>query len=86
MTLNTDIEKGVFDRFRSLPIWRPAPLVGALLGDVVRYTIAVAIVIIVLGLVLGFRPDGGVARRASPASALLLVFAFASRGCGRCSA
>ena len=35
ITLNTDIQKGVFDRFRSLPVWRPSPLVGALLGDVV---------------------------------------------------
>jgi ABC-2 type transport system permease protein len=59
MGLNTDISKGVFDRFRSLPIWRPAALVGALLGDAARYTMASAMVI-VLGLVLGFRPDGGV--------------------------
>ena len=40
VTLNTDITKGVVDRFRSLPIWRPAPLVGAVLGDSVRYVIA----------------------------------------------
>lgn len=39
-TLNTDIAKGVFDRFRSLPVWRPAVLVGALLGDAARYTMA----------------------------------------------
>ena len=37
--LNADIEKGVFDRFRSLPIARSAPLVGAVLADVVRYLI-----------------------------------------------
>ena len=36
-SLNTDMTKGVVDRFRSLPIWRPAPLVGAVLGDSVRY-------------------------------------------------
>src|SRR5205807_5818768 len=35
--LNADIEKGVFDRFRSLPIARSAPLVGAVLADVFRY-------------------------------------------------
>ena len=35
--LNTDIEKGIFDRFRSLPIGRSAPLVGAVLADLVRY-------------------------------------------------
>ena len=32
VNLNTDIQKGVFDRFRSLPIARAAPLVGAVLG------------------------------------------------------
>ena len=37
VNLNSDIEKGVFDRFKSLPISRSAPLVGAVLGDVVRY-------------------------------------------------
>src|SRR5687768_18361915 len=58
MALNTDIGTGIFDRFRSLPIWRPAVLVGMLLADAVRYTMASAVVI-VLGVVLGFRPDGG---------------------------
>jgi len=56
--LNTDISKGIFDRFRSLPFWRPAVLVGALLGDTVRYTIA-AIVVIALGVILGFRHPAG---------------------------
>ena len=59
VALNTDLTKGVVDRFRSLPIWRPAPLVGALLGDSVRYLVA-GTVIIVLGVVLGFRPGAGV--------------------------
>jgi len=74
VTLNTDMERGVFDRFRSLPIWRPSPLVGAQLGDMVRYTLG-SIVVIVLGIVLGFRPDGGV-QGVVAAVALLLVFAF----------
>jgi daunorubicin/doxorubicin transport system permease protein len=74
MNLNTDIGKGVFDRFRSLPIWRPAVLVGMLLADTVRYTMASA-VIIGLGLALGFRPDGGPVG-VLLAVALLLVFAF----------
>ena len=60
VALNTDLTKGVVDRFRSLPIWRPAPLVGALLGDTVRYCVA-GTVIVVLGVILGFRPAGGVA-------------------------
>ena len=74
MGLNTDISKGVFDRFRSLPVWRPATLVGALLGDVLRYTMASTIVIL-LGLVLGFRPAGGVIGVLS-SIVLLLVFSF----------
>src|SRR5918994_748882 len=74
MGLNTDISKGVFDRFRSLPIWRPATLVGALLGDAARYAMASAMVI-VLGLVLGFRPAGGAAG-VLLSVALVLVFSF----------
>ena len=74
VTLNTDIQKGVFDRFRSLPVWRPSFLVGALLGDAVRFTIA-SIVTVVLGLVIGFRPDGGLLGVVL-GIALLLVFAF----------
>jgi ABC-2 type transport system permease protein len=74
ITLNTDIQKGVFDRFRSLPVWRPSPLVGALLGDVMRYSIGSAIVI-TLGLVLGLRPEGG-AVGVVLSVVLLLVFSF----------
>ncbi|HSJ08390.1 MAG TPA: ABC transporter permease, partial [Longimicrobiales bacterium] len=57
--LNTDIGKGVSDRFRSLPIWQPAPIIGALMGDVLRYTLA-AIVVMTLGFILGFRPGNGI--------------------------
>jgi ABC-2 type transport system permease protein len=74
VTLNTDVTKGVFDRFRSLPIWRPAPIVGALLGDIGRYLLASTIVI-ALGLVMGYRPDGGVVGVLG-AVALILGFAF----------
>jgi ABC-2 type transport system permease protein len=74
ISLNTDLTKGVVDRFRSLPIWRPAPLVGALLGDSVRYLIA-GTVIIALGLALGFRPEAGVGGVVA-ALALVVVFAF----------
>ena len=73
--VNTDIEKGVFDRFRTLPIWRPAALVGAILGDVFRYTIASA-TILLLGLVLGFRPGGGVLGVLAGVG-LLVAFSFA---------
>ncbi len=74
IALNTDIAKGVFDRFRSLPIWSPSPLVGALLGDVVRYTLAGSVVL-VLGVVLGFRPGGGILG-VLIALAMVQVFSF----------
>jgi ABC-2 type transport system permease protein len=74
VSLNTDVTKGVVDRFRSLPIWRAAPLVGSLLGDTVRYLVG-GTVIIVLGVILGFRPDAGVPGVLA-ALALVIVFAF----------
>ena len=61
------------DRFRSLPIWRPAPLVGALLGDSVRYVIG-GTVIIVLGVILG-RPSNGVPGVVA-ALGMVVLFAF----------
>lgn len=73
--LNTDIQKGLYDRFRSLPMWQPAPLFGALAGDVFRYSVA-SVLIIIVGLILGFRPAGGVVGVLA-AFALVLVFAFA---------
>ncbi len=75
VALNTDLTKGVVDRFRSLPIWRPAPLVGSMLGDTVRYLVA-GTVIILVGLVLGFRPGAGVVGVVA-ALALVVTFAFA---------
>ena len=72
--LNTDIDKGLFDRFQSLPIWQPAPLVGALLGDVLRYSMA-ALMVVGLGVVLGFRPEAGIGGMLL-AVALVLIFAF----------
>jgi ABC-2 type transport system permease protein len=74
VSLNTDLTKGVVDRFRSLPIWRPAPLMGALLGDSVRYVLA-GTVIVVVGVVLGYRPDGGLPGVLG-ALALVVVFSF----------
>ncbi|MFF7074378.1 ABC transporter permease [Streptomyces pseudovenezuelae] len=75
VSVNTDIEKGVFDRFRSLPIWRPAVMVGYLLGDALRYTIA-SVVMLTVGVILGYRPDGGVGGVVA-GIALLVVFSFA---------
>ncbi len=73
--LNTDIQKGLYDRFRSLPIWQPSPLLGALVADLFRYSVAAAM-IVVLGVILGFRPEGGVAG-VFLAYLLVLLFSFA---------
>ena len=53
--LREDMDKGVFDRFRSLPIARIAPLSGALLADTVRYAIATTLTF-TMGFIMGFRP------------------------------
>ncbi|MHC8965686.1 ABC transporter permease [Priestia aryabhattai] len=56
--LREDMDKGVFDRFKSLPIARIAPLAGALLADTIRYTIA-TILTFTMGYIMGYRPEGG---------------------------
>ncbi|APE37372.1 ABC transporter [Nocardia mangyaensis] len=58
--LREDMDKGVFDRFKSLPIARVSALAGALIADMVRYGIASTLTVIV-GLCLGYRPGGGLA-------------------------
>jgi ABC-2 type transport system permease protein len=74
VSLNTDLATGAFDRFRSMPIWRPAPIIGGLIGDSGRYGVASTLVI-GLGLLMGYRPAGGVGGVVA-AVALVLVFAF----------
>jgi ABC-2 type transport system permease protein len=75
MTINVDMRTGVFDRFRTLPIWRPAPMVGYLVADLCRYLIA-AVVMLGVGLLLGYRPGAGVLGVLA-GIALVLVFCFA---------
>jgi ABC-2 type transport system permease protein len=75
IALNTDLTRGVVDRFRSMPIWGPAPLLGALLGDGVRYVIG-GTVIVVLGVVLGYDPSNGIVGVLA-AMGLVTLFAFA---------
>jgi oleandomycin transport system permease protein len=58
VNLHDDVEKGIFDRFRSLPISRSAPLVGAVLAEVVRYATATAVMILT-GVAMGFRIHTG---------------------------
>lgn len=73
--LREDMDKGVFDRFKSLPIARVAPLAGALLADTVRYAIATTITF-VTAAVMGFRPGGGFAGVVA-AGLLVIVCAWA---------
>ncbi|ULT59963.1 ABC transporter permease [Neobacillus drentensis] len=56
--LREDMDKGVFDRFKSLPIARIAPLAGALIADTVRYTIATVLTFL-MGYIMGYHPEGG---------------------------
>jgi ABC-2 type transport system permease protein len=73
--LATDRSNGITERFRSLPVWRLAPITGALLGDIARYLLAAALVA-GLGVAIGFRPPGG-APGVLEGIGLLLVFALA---------
>ena len=77
VALNDDFAKGVFDRFRSLPIARIAPLVGAVLGDAVRYTLSI-VILMTTGFVLGFRFHNGVG---NGLLALVIVLLFALSMC-----
>jgi ABC-2 type transport system permease protein len=72
--LREDMAKGVFDRFRSLPIARVAPLAGALLADTVRYAVA-SLVTFATAFVMGYRPQGGPAG-VMLASVLVIVCAW----------
>jgi oleandomycin transport system permease protein len=74
VNLNTDLEKGIFDRFRSLPIARSAPLIGAVLADVIRFTV-LATVCTGFGLIMGFRVHTNPAD-AVAACALAIAFAL----------
>lgn len=56
--LREDMDKGVSDRLRSMPIARAAPLAGALLADTIRYAIATFMTFLT-GFVIGWRPEGG---------------------------
>ncbi len=73
--LSTDLTTGVIDRFRTLPIWRPAVLVGRTLTDLVNATICTTIVALT-GLVVGWRPDASMLSVLA-GFALFLLFSFA---------
>lgn len=58
-TICLDITKGVYNRFRTMPFWQPASILGPLITDGIRYTIAL-LSALATGFLLGFRPEGGV--------------------------
>ena len=74
MGLSTDLGKGLFDRFRSLPIWSLAPFAGLMVGDILRHLIAGGI-ILAIGLILGYRPEAGIVGVIA-AFALLVAIGF----------
>ena len=76
VNLNTDIKKGVFDRFRSLPIARSAPLIGAVLGELVRFVVG-ACFVVGFGYIIGFRVHTN-ALEAVAAVLLMFPLTFAS--------
>lgn len=59
VSLREDMDKGVFDRFKSLPIARVAPLAGPMVADLLRYLVA-AVLTVAVGVAMGYRPGGGV--------------------------
>ncbi|MEU5945499.1 ABC transporter permease [Micromonospora sp. NPDC047465] len=74
--LNNDLTKGVFDRLRSLPIARWAPLAGRILADTVKQAWSVSLLVGV-GVILGFRLGNGLPGLLG-AFALLLAFSLAA--------
>ncbi len=70
--VNTDIKKGLHDRFRSLPNWQPSPVMGMLAGDLFRYGTA-SFVVLTVAAIVGFRPAGGII---GVLAAVLLVVTF----------
>jgi ABC transporter DrrB family efflux protein len=73
--LNEDVHKGLVDRFRSLPMARPAVLAGRTLADVVTNALSVAI-LIVTGVIIGFEFHAS-ALHAVAGFGLLLLFGYA---------
>lgn len=73
-TICQDIAKGVYNRFRTMPFWQPVSVIGPLLTDGLRYTIAI-LVAFGTGMLLGFRPEGGIIG-ATLAMLYLIFFAF----------
>lgn len=57
--VTTDLQRGIIDRFRSLPMFSSAVLVGHTVADLVRNTIS-SVIMVLVGLLVGFRPTASV--------------------------
>lgn len=57
--LREDMDTGVFNRFRALPLARIVPLIGPMVADLLRYTVAAGLTLL-MGVILGYRPGGGI--------------------------
>lgn len=75
ISIKTDIDRGVFNRFRTLPFWQPAAIVGSMLTNLLTYGAAIGTTI-VIGWLLGFRPEAGFFGVAST-MLLVMLYAFA---------
>jgi ABC transporter DrrB family efflux protein len=73
--LSTDLSSGVIERFRTLPMWRPAVLIGRSLADLMTATLC-TVIVAVTGLAIGWRPDDGLVS-ALGGFALFLLFSYA---------
>ena len=56
--LREDMDKGVFDRFRTMPMSRIAPVLGPMVADVLRYAVCTSLTILT-GVAMGYRPVNG---------------------------
>lgn len=73
--LSTDLNGGVVERFRTLPMWRPAVLVGRSLADLLTAALCASIVAIT-GFAVGWRPEGSIGATIG-GFAVFLLFAYA---------
>jgi ABC-2 type transport system permease protein len=72
-SLCLDITKGIYNRFRTMPFWQPSSILGPLITDGMRYTIA-SLSVLATGFLLGFHPEGGIL---GTVLALLFIIFFA---------
>jgi ABC-2 type transport system permease protein len=78
--LSTDLNSGVIDRFRTLPMWKPSVLVGRSLADLATAAIC-ALIVALTGLAIGWRTGGSIAATVA-GFAIFLLFSYAlSWGC-----